>query len=166
MRATLEDAGGNVLDDQTYDCSAAGVTWPQIAPGTYTVILNGIASDGMVYYAASSQVDVTTGQANDYTVDLVDNTGQLTVQWTFAGSSACGSVSTVHVKILDANNNVLDDNTYNCSDGGEVYDNAPAGGYTVDAQGMDSSNQVLYSGTNSSVTVVAGTQQTYIVDMN
>ena len=166
IEAILEDSSGNSLDDQTYNCSDGGVTWPQLDPGTYTVVLYGFGSDGLAYYAASSQVDVVAGQANDYTVDLVDNTGQLTVKWTFGGSAACGSVATVHVKIVDANNNLLDDNSYPCTAGGEIYDTAPAGGYTVDAQGLDSSGQQLYSGTNANVTVVAGSPQTYFVDMN
>lgn len=167
IEAILQDNGGNQLDDQTYSCGTdVGAAWTGLAPGTYNVILYGEDSTGEVWYAGQASVDVAAGTSNTYSVDLADNTGGLTVTWTITGSSACGSVTNVHLVIDDANGNAIDDQTYPCTDGGESYTNVPAGAYTATATGLSSTSQVLYTGSNANVQVTAGTNVTFNVDMN
>lgn len=163
--ASLFDDRDNLLDSAPIPCASAGVTWPQVAPGAYTVQLDAYGGGALLYQGVAS-VTASRGQSDTYTVDLVALTGDLIIYWTFNGSGVCGGVARVRVILRDPSGNVFDDNTYPCADTGVQYGALPEGLWTTTLQGLASGGQILFASTNQTLEVVAGSSNQYVVDLN
>lgn len=159
---SVNDGGSLKVDCAT---GGSGATLPGLSVGRYTVALSGVDTSGTVLYAVDGQKAIVHGGANTYAFDLPPVTGKLTLDWTFAGSTTCGAVDTVHVTALDPQSNVYDDQKYPCSGGGVVYDAVVAGAWTVSMEGLDAGGQVLYQASDQPVQVVAGQDNQATIDL-
>lgn len=67
---TLYDPTGAAADSSTFDCTAGGISWTGLDPGSWSIDLDGLDAGGNAAYSASASVPVVAGQENSYQVDL------------------------------------------------------------------------------------------------
>lgn len=153
---------------QEADCStfSDGITVHALRPGRYDVDVEGIDFTGEVIYASYGlTMRVVDTASNEYDIDVPYLTGQLTLYWTFQGDPACLEVQEVRVTAVDPAGFVWDDSRYPCDFAGIIYDDVPAGVWSVTLDGIDATDRVVYSATDAAVTVFAGRTNEYTVDL-
>lgn len=167
----LYDPSGALYDNTAYSCADTGETYPALAPGAWSAQLFGLDANGNSLFASTQQqTSVVTDQSNAYDFSLDPTGGNLSLYWSFGGTTVCGSVASVEIVLYDPTGATYDDSVFTCTDGGgETYPNLPAGNWTVDMYGYDGSNATgnqIYSVTGASVPVTAGQDNPYTVDLN
>jgi hypothetical protein len=151
---TLANAG-------VYACTNAGVdgvTLLSFAPGTYNYTVEGLDSSNQVRYSGSGSVTVNGNkQVNASLAPMGPRAGDVSFLWSFSGTSTgrCTAVPDVKVRITIPGQTLPNGGVYPCTNGGVdgiTLQSFTPGTYSYTVEGLDSSNQVLYSG-GGSVTV-------------
>lgn len=156
-------------DGDAFDVSCAefdyGITIDNLRDGRYDVYIEGKDIDGNLLYSARDTARVVAYSHQVYTIDAGFETGQLTIYWTFEGSGRCDDIRSLRVRLHDGNGYVYDDDTYDCTFSGLVYDLMPKGAWYLDLDAIDFGNRVTYRATDVALYVEANAGNDYTVDL-
>ncbi len=167
---------GEALQPDHYTCAEAGggANLGSYLDGSYQLTVSGFDSSGNLTHQVTQTLDVRGGGRRSFNVDVpqvASTTGDLTLQWTFAGKTcAQAGIAVVHISvenqvITDAGNNPdLPCNSAGVE--GTTISPFTPGLYTVDLMGVDGTGATVYAASAPfTVTVVAGQNALYNVDL-
>ncbi len=143
-----------------------GVTIDHLREGSYDVYIEGKDVDGNVLFESRDRVSVVAYAHQTYVIDVDNETGSLTIYWTFDGSGRCGDIERLRVRLHDGRGYVYDDASYDCVYEGIVYDAMPKGTWFLDIDSVDYSGRLIDRATDIAVFVEAGSTNAYTVDLS
>ncbi len=167
VRAVLYSPDGSLALDEVFDCTYGGIVWDYLSPGEWEIVLNGLDDDGNTVYAGEAFVLVEAGEKLVYEVDLDMIVGDLTFFWRFDGSTRCGNVEGIQVRLYDPWDYLYDSYFYDCDLGGLTYRGLYAGEWRVVLDGLDGRGRIIYRTDDAGVLmdVEEGLHLEYYVDL-
>jgi len=163
VRIILQDDAGDEIERDTFNCDLGERTIKRLAEGYYTVIIEGIDTEGVVTYRGTNdQIEVPA--QDHYLVSLSVIYGEAELVWVFDSGYRCqaAGVEKIHVVFEDANLDFPVDKIFTCSDGLAHLGQVPPGPYRVDVTGLNTEDSILYAGTIEEQEVRLGERVTKI----
>lgn len=129
-----------------FTCTERRGEVPELAPGRYVFVLNGLATDGVTsFLGRTEQVEVRSrGVARPGTVILEARPADLRVEWTFGGPF-CSHVGVAEVELIafDSFGSAIGSAREGC-DTGRAHLLLRPGAYDVAVFGLGANGQLLY----------------------
>ncbi len=146
---TIELTGSNGTTQSKTLAGGTSVQFDDLAPDTYSISVKGMDDAGTLVFSGTATATVIAGETKSVTVELQNELGSLTVD--FSGASV-STATTLTVTLTDSDG-VSSERT---SSGEEVYfENLIPRTYNIVVEGMDTNNKVVLGGA-SSATIEAG----------
>ncbi|MGZ6124965.1 MAG: hypothetical protein ACXWLR_08390 [Myxococcales bacterium] len=174
--ATIQvDIVGETLTPNQFSCASAGhgASLGTYLNGDYQLTISGLDVSGALTHQVTQTLPVRSGTDNTFPIDVprLADSGEVTLQWTFAGKTcAQAGVAVVHagldgLVLTDASDNPDLPCSLGGVDGTTISPLTP-GRHTIDLIGVDGTGASVWAAARAfTVTVVAGQSALYKPDL-